>query len=174
MEHCQPVFGNGAKRLQVWYISRLHLARASHDLHARTGAYGRLDMNAVFPTTVTNAGPTAKQSRCLHPDVRLSFVLSSSKLMISQSHRMLTIREFARSQGFPDSFEFVSLKDKVITVCIFSLSGTTEAYRLFCVDTKANRQRRAPSTSQRSWTRTPGSTFSEMEARSGGRHRDRR
>lgn len=66
----------------------------------KSGAYGRLDMNAVFPTTVTNAGPTAKQSRCLHPD----------------SHRMLTIREFARSQGFPDSFEFVSLKDKVITI----------------------------------------------------------
>ena len=76
-------------------------------------------MNAVFPTTVTNAGPTAKQSRCLHPDVRLSFVRTSFRLIIYQSHRMLTIREFARSQGFPDCFEFVSLKDKVITVCIF-------------------------------------------------------
>ena len=79
-------------------------------------------MNAVFPTTVTNAGPTAKQSRCLHPDVRLSFVRTSFRLIIYQSHRMLTIREFARSQGFPDCFEFVSLKNKVITVCtLFSV-----------------------------------------------------
>jgi len=34
------------------------------------GIYGRLDPKGVFPTTVTNVDPTAKQSQCLHPRVR--------------------------------------------------------------------------------------------------------
>lgn len=33
---------------------------------------------------------------------------------------MLTVREFARSQGFPDWFTFVSINDNVVTVCVVS------------------------------------------------------
>ncbi|KAI9429370.1 hypothetical protein BJY52DRAFT_1345301 [Lactarius psammicola] len=54
----------------------------------RSGLYGRLDKDYVFQTTVTNVEPTAKQSRVLNP----------------YCHRMVTVRELARSQGFPDSF----------------------------------------------------------------------
>ncbi|KAJ7150376.1 S-adenosyl-L-methionine-dependent methyltransferase [Mycena filopes] len=63
----------------------------------RGSLYGRLDKNGSFPTTVTNMHPTAKQSKVLHPEV-------------------LTVREFARSQGFPDWFVFVSVNDSVVTL----------------------------------------------------------
>jgi len=66
----------------------------------RPGLYGRLDKNYVFQTTVTNVEPTAKQSRVLNP----------------YCHRMVTVRELARSQGFPDSFVFDSINDNVVTM----------------------------------------------------------
>ncbi|KAK7063908.1 mitogen-activated protein kinase [Favolaschia claudopus] len=66
----------------------------------RGGLYGRLDADGYFPTTVTNMHPTAKQSRVLHPTCM----------------RMVTVRELARSQGFPDWFCFVSVNDNVVTL----------------------------------------------------------
>ncbi|KAI0296343.1 S-adenosyl-L-methionine-dependent methyltransferase [Multifurca ochricompacta] len=66
----------------------------------RPGLYGRLDKTYVFQTTVTNVEPTAKQSRVLNP----------------YCHRIVTVRELARSQGFPDSFVFHSIGDNVITM----------------------------------------------------------
>ncbi|KAH8997167.1 S-adenosyl-L-methionine-dependent methyltransferase [Lactarius hatsudake] len=66
----------------------------------RPGLYGRLDKDFVFQTTVTNVEPTAKQSRVLNP----------------YCHRMVTVRELARSQGFPDSFVFHSINDDVVTM----------------------------------------------------------
>ncbi|KAF8167566.1 hypothetical protein B0H34DRAFT_792278 [Crassisporium funariophilum] len=72
------------------------IARANY----RPGAYGRLDKNGFFPTTVTNMDPTAKQSRVLHP----------------YCHRMVTVRELARSQGFPDNFIFEAIGDNVVTM----------------------------------------------------------
>jgi DNA (cytosine-5)-methyltransferase 1 len=62
--------------------------------------YGRLDKNDVFPTTVTNMDPTAKQCRVLNPYCR----------------RMVTVRELARSQGFPDRFVFHSITNDVVTM----------------------------------------------------------
>ncbi|TFK17694.1 S-adenosyl-L-methionine-dependent methyltransferase [Coprinopsis marcescibilis] len=66
----------------------------------RTKQYLRLDRKGFFATTVTNVDPTAKQSRILHPTCR----------------RIVTVRELARSQGFPDSFVFESNNDNVITM----------------------------------------------------------
>ncbi|KAJ7665420.1 S-adenosyl-L-methionine-dependent methyltransferase [Mycena polygramma] len=73
----------------------------------RGGLYGRLENSGYFPTTVTNMHPTAKQSKVLHPDCL----------------RMVSVRELARSQGFPDWFVFVSINDNVVTVCLFRWAG---------------------------------------------------
>ena len=39
-----------------------------------------------------------------------------SLFVTPQCHRMVTVRELARSQGFPDSFVFYSINDNVVTV----------------------------------------------------------
>lgn len=91
------------------------------------GLYGRLDKDYVFQTTVTNVEPTAKQSRVLNPYVRgiasclMLRLISACSYSYSlfgapQCHRMVTVRELARSQGFPDSFVFYSLNDNIVTV----------------------------------------------------------
>ncbi|KAI0324519.1 S-adenosyl-L-methionine-dependent methyltransferase [Cubamyces sp. BRFM 1775] len=66
----------------------------------RPGLYGRLDATQWFHTTVTNVDPSAKQSYVLHPWCR----------------RILTVRELARSQGFPDWFVFYSIDNNVKTL----------------------------------------------------------
>nr|ANR76343.1 DNA methyltransferase [Ganoderma lucidum] len=66
----------------------------------KPGMYGRLDAKDWFHTTVTNIDPTAKQSYVLHPKCR----------------RIFTIRELARSQGFPDSFVFCARGERVKTI----------------------------------------------------------
>ena len=54
------------------------------------GLYGRLEYDGYFSTTVTNPEPMGKQGRVLHPD----------------QHRLVSVRECARSQGFPDCYRF--------------------------------------------------------------------
>jgi len=54
------------------------------------GLYGRLEWDGFFSTTVTNPEPMGKQGRVLHPD----------------QDRLVTVRECARSQGFPDIYQF--------------------------------------------------------------------
>ncbi|EGO05372.1 hypothetical protein SERLA73DRAFT_68986 [Serpula lacrymans var. lacrymans S7.3] len=66
----------------------------------RPGLYGRLDRSLWFQTTVTNVDPTAKQCRVLNP----------------YCMRIVTVRELARSQGFPDYFTFYADGDNVITM----------------------------------------------------------
>ncbi|TBU32705.1 S-adenosyl-L-methionine-dependent methyltransferase [Dichomitus squalens] len=75
-------------------------ASATARLGFRPGMYGRLDEKDWFHTTVTNVDPTAKQSYVLHPKYR----------------RIFTIRELARSQGFPDWFTFVAHGDRMKTL----------------------------------------------------------
>merc|ERR1719369_543535 len=55
------------------------------------GLYGRVEWDGFFSTTVTNPEPMGKQGRVLHPE----------------QARVVSVRECARSQGFPDSYNFV-------------------------------------------------------------------
>ena len=52
--------------------------------------YGRTHWDTYFSTVTTNVHPDGKQGRVLHPE----------------QNRILSVREYARSQGFPDSSEF--------------------------------------------------------------------
>ncbi|CAG9770763.1 unnamed protein product [Ceutorhynchus assimilis] len=68
------------------------------DRHSQwAGLYGRLEWYGYFSTTITNPEPMGKQGRVLHPD----------------QNRVVSVRECARSQGFPDKFQFQgSILDK--------------------------------------------------------------
>ncbi|XP_050436702.1 DNA (cytosine-5)-methyltransferase PliMCI-like [Adelges cooleyi] len=54
------------------------------------GLYGRLAWTGFCSTTITNPEPMGKQGRVLHPE----------------QHRVVSVRECARSQGFKDSYIF--------------------------------------------------------------------
>ncbi|MCO5563301.1 hypothetical protein L7F22_016941 [Adiantum nelumboides] len=54
------------------------------------GLFGRLDWEGNFPTSVTDPQPMGKVGMCFHPE----------------QDRIVTVRECARSQGFPDSYKF--------------------------------------------------------------------
>ncbi|KAG5220642.1 S-adenosyl-L-methionine-dependent methyltransferase [Salix suchowensis] len=90
--------GNLPVDMHEWQISNPVSAIAKSGYKA--GLYGRLDQNGWFSTTVTNINPTAKQSKVLNPYCK----------------RMVTVRELARSQGFPDDFEFKAIDNNIITV----------------------------------------------------------
>ncbi|XP_047533015.1 DNA (cytosine-5)-methyltransferase 1-like [Vanessa atalanta] len=61
------------------------------------GLYGRISWDGYFSTTVTDPEPMGKQGRVLHP----------------QQHRVVSVRECARSQGFRDTYLFAgSVQDK--------------------------------------------------------------
>lgn len=66
------------------------LVHTAHKNYQWSGLYGRLDWHGYFPTTVTNPEPISKQGLVLHP----------------AQHRVMSVRELARSQGFPDDFTF--------------------------------------------------------------------
>ncbi|XP_010435242.1 PREDICTED: DNA (cytosine-5)-methyltransferase 4-like [Camelina sativa] len=61
------------------------------------GLYGRLTWEGNLPTSITDPQPMGFVGMCFHPD----------------QDRIITVRECARSQGFPDSFTFSGrIKDK--------------------------------------------------------------
>ena len=55
-----------------------------------SGVYGRVDWGGIFKTTITDPEPLGKQGQVLHPT----------------QDRLLSVREYARSQGFSDSHKF--------------------------------------------------------------------
>nr|XP_009408799.2 PREDICTED: DNA (cytosine-5)-methyltransferase 1B-like [Musa acuminata subsp. malaccensis] len=54
------------------------------------GLFGRLDWEGNFPTSITDPQPMGKVGMCFHPE----------------QDRIITVRECARSQGFPDGYRF--------------------------------------------------------------------
>ena len=76
----------------------------------------------IQSTITTNVGPLAKQDAVLHPEVSLLVRRKFSVLTGNQCKRIITIRELARAQGFPDDFSFHSVNDNVQDVCFRSIS----------------------------------------------------
>ncbi|DBB09374.1 TPA: hypothetical protein ACH3X3_007949 [Trebouxia sp. C0006] len=54
------------------------------------GLFGRLDLNGHFPTSTTDPQPMGKVGQVFHPN----------------QDRIVSVRECARAQGFPDDFQF--------------------------------------------------------------------
>ncbi|GLB34766.1 putative cytosine specific DNA methyltransferase replication foci [Lyophyllum shimeji] len=63
---------------------------------AKKSFYGRMDGGAQFKCAMTHVAPNVKESWVLHPTQK----------------RILSVRECARAQGFPDHYEFKSVDDK--------------------------------------------------------------
>ncbi|KAG2218876.1 hypothetical protein INT45_003943 [Circinella minor] len=79
--------------LEPWCLSKKNPASARHDMWK--GLYGRLNFEGRFQTQLTEMSPMGKQGTVLHPNQR----------------RVMTVREAARVQGFPDSFIFDSANE---------------------------------------------------------------
>ncbi|KAI0348187.1 S-adenosyl-L-methionine-dependent methyltransferase [Trametopsis cervina] len=95
----QDLFKPGVPRSLIdkeWQIMNPSSAVARRGFRDRF--YARLDKDKWFHTTVTNVEPMAKQSYVLNPYCK----------------RVVTVRELARSQGFPDHFQFYSVTDQVV------------------------------------------------------------
>ncbi|OCH93875.1 S-adenosyl-L-methionine-dependent methyltransferase [Obba rivulosa] len=60
------------------------------------GQYGRINGNGHFWTAMTTIMPNAKGGRVLHPTQK----------------RIITVRECARAQGFPDRYRFLSVNSR--------------------------------------------------------------
>ncbi|KAH7923467.1 S-adenosyl-L-methionine-dependent methyltransferase [Leucogyrophana mollusca] len=74
---------------------RVHLARNDDGSYKFKNLYGRIDGQSQFGTALTTVAPNAKGGALLHPSQK----------------RIITVRECARAQGFPDSYEFLSVND---------------------------------------------------------------
>ncbi|KAJ3081819.1 hypothetical protein HK102_002107 [Quaeritorhiza haematococci] len=78
------------EKLKPWCLSHPNSAAGRHG--GWKGLFGRLDYTGHFLTALTDVAPMGKQGTVIHPTQR----------------RVLSVRECARAQGFPDSFEFFS------------------------------------------------------------------
>ena len=66
------------------------LAHTATNHNHWSGLYARVHWDSYFSTIVTNIHPDGKQGRVIHPE----------------ENRLLSVRECARSQGFPDWASF--------------------------------------------------------------------
>lgn len=83
------------KELSPWCLSDPNSRAAAH--RGWPGLYGRLDYQSYFQTALTEVCPMGKQGKVLHP----------------YQSRVITVREHARSQGFPDHFHFHAERDNL-------------------------------------------------------------
>ncbi|KAF9200850.1 hypothetical protein BGZ49_008924 [Haplosporangium sp. Z 27] len=81
--------------LKPWCLSSPDSAASRNKGWA--GLFGRLDFEGQFQTAVTEMQPMGKQGKVVHPN----------------QSRVLSVRESARVQGFPDDFEFLSTTNEV-------------------------------------------------------------
>ncbi|KAG0055601.1 DNA (cytosine-5)-methyltransferase 1 [Gryganskiella cystojenkinii] len=82
-------------RLRPWCLSDKNSAASRHN--GWKGLFGRLDFEGFFQTAVTEMQPMGKQGKVIHPN----------------QYRVLSVRECARVQGFPDHFEFLGEDDSI-------------------------------------------------------------
>ena len=105
----------------------LLFASPSHLHNQHAGKYGRLDLDGYFGTTLTNPSPNGTQ---VHDQLIITdafvksedryvllcrpwagirtpyIVLSQGRVLHPEQHRLVSVRECARSQGFPDAYKF--------------------------------------------------------------------
>jgi len=138
------------------------------DMQLALGFYGRLDKDGWFSTTVTNMDPTAKQSKVLNPYVcQIHFVRLLASDPKEQCKRILTVRELARSQGFPDHFVFESINNNVVTVRISALLPGNE-YANYILDTPTDWKCGAMAGLSRTRERDPRIALQEVVERTRG------
>ncbi|KAJ1968533.1 hypothetical protein H4R35_006401, partial [Dimargaris xerosporica] len=77
-------------KLKPWCLSAAESAADRHN--GWKGLFGRLDFNGHFLTALTSIQPMGKAGTVIHPT----------------QHRVISVRECARAQGFPDHFVFLS------------------------------------------------------------------
>ncbi|CAG8629871.1 5745_t:CDS:2, partial [Acaulospora morrowiae] len=84
---------NLPEKLKPWCLSDPNSAASRHN--GWKGLFGRLDFDGHFLTALTDINPMGKTGTVIHPNQR----------------RIVTVRECARAQGFPDWFVFYSDRD---------------------------------------------------------------
>ncbi|KII89181.1 hypothetical protein PLICRDRAFT_160365 [Plicaturopsis crispa FD-325 SS-3] len=85
----------GANQLDLPRQLRPNPVLKNGNLRKSTDLYGRIDGNGYFKTAMTTVTPNAKGGTLLHPSQK----------------RIVTVRECARAQGFPDHYSFCSVND---------------------------------------------------------------
>ncbi|KAJ2813882.1 hypothetical protein H4S07_000336 [Coemansia furcata] len=83
------------EKLQPWCLTAKESAASRHN--GWKGLFGRLDPNGYFGTALTELQPMGK----------------SGTVLLYDQRRVLSVRECARAQGFPDTFKFLSSRGHV-------------------------------------------------------------
>ncbi|XP_049797488.1 DNA (cytosine-5)-methyltransferase 1-like [Schistocerca nitens] len=90
-KECDPAYKQNNTLIPWSYV------HTAYDHNNWRGRFGRVNWNGFFSTITTNPDPSGIQGRVLHP----------------KQSRIMSVREFARVQGFPDNFIFCgSMADK--------------------------------------------------------------
>jgi len=84
-----------------------------------TETFGRLDGNGYIATLLTDGPNPSSIVKSIHPHVGILPCQIRITNPLLQQNRVLTVREYARLQGFPDSYVFGDVSD-------YSTSAATE------------------------------------------------
>jgi DNA (cytosine-5)-methyltransferase 1 len=83
----------GADHTDLPAAMRMDLANRKSEILKSHGIFARINGNGQFKTAMTTVAPNAKGGVLLHPSQK----------------RIITVRECARAQGFPDRYKFLSI-----------------------------------------------------------------